>query len=183
MRRASGTHQPVRIRTELMPRETLLNFFAEFGGVSKRFLTYDDGLRSYTRTYDDVSRLAAAFAVRLRRYGIRSGDKIILYGENSPEWIITFWGILVAGGIVVPIDYRSPTDFVRRVTEIVKARIVLTGNEVSPPQGLAPEVAVWPLTSVDEEAPPAELQRVTVSRQDTAEIIFTSGATAEPKGV
>src|SRR5579884_3312585 len=100
-------------------RDTLLDFFADFAGVDQAFLVYDDGLRSYTRSYDEVSRQAHAFAARLGKNGIQRGEKIILYGENRPEWIAAFWGCLLAGVIVVPIDYRSGGEFVARIAAIV----------------------------------------------------------------
>ena len=164
-----------------MRRETLIDFFNDFANVRDRFLIYDDGFRSYTRTYDEVTRGARTFASRLRDAGVNAGDKVIFYGENRTEWIIAFWGCLLADAIVVPIDYRSAGDFVRRISEIVKARVLLIGAEVNAPPGLASEITVWPLTSVEIGA--AEFQPIDTKRDDTAEIIFTSGATAEPKGV
>lgn len=162
-----------------MRRETLIDFFNDFAGVHDRFLVYDDGLRSYTRTYDEVVRGARAFAARLRDAHVNAGDKVIFYGENRTEWIIAFWGCLLAGIVVVPIDYRSAGDFVRRIAEIVKARVVLVGAEVSVPGDLNAEI--WPLASI--EIRDMGFQTINAKRSDTAEIIFTSGATAEPKGV
>ena len=56
---------------------------------------------------------------RLRERGIGRDDKIILYGENRPEWIIALWGCLLEGVIAVPIDYRSSPEFVERIKAIV----------------------------------------------------------------
>jgi long-chain acyl-CoA synthetase len=164
-----------------MRRETLIDFFNDFAAEPKRFLVYDDGLRSYTHTYSEVARGARTFAARLRDAKVNAGDKVIFYGENRTEWIIAFWGCLLAGVVVVPIDYRSAGDFVRRIAEIVKARVLLTGVEVATPAGLAAEVIIWPLTLM--EISETEFQPIEAKRSDTTEIIFTSGATAEPKGV
>src|SRR5579884_879083 len=105
-----------------MVRGTLIDFFNDFARAHQPFLVYDDGLRSYTRGYDDVSRIAHSFAARLRQTGIQQGDKVLFYGENRPEWIAAFWGCLLIGVIVVPIDYRSANEFVSRVAGIVGAR-------------------------------------------------------------
>src|SRR6185312_9376841 len=100
-----------------------------------------------------------------------------------PEWIAAFWACLLRGVVVVPIDYRSSQDFLLRVARIVGARLILVGQEVSPPKetGGAP---IWKLhelewTDVDQ----GSLDQISITRDTTAEIIFTSGATAEPKGV
>ncbi|MGI8743118.1 MAG: AMP-binding protein [Bryobacteraceae bacterium] len=143
-----------------MLRSTLIDFFRDFEGLADEFLVYDDGIRSRSYRYNEVAGLAYGFAASLGSSGIRHDDKVILYGENRPEWVIAFWGCLIAGVVAVPIDFRSSPEFVQRVREIVDARAIFTGDEVFTP------------------APP-----ITATPNDTAEIIFTSGATADPKGV
>ncbi|HZU24462.1 MAG TPA: AMP-binding protein [Bryobacteraceae bacterium] len=164
-----------------MARDTLLDFFSDFADLRETFLVYDDGLRSYTRSYDEVSRMAHAFAARLHEANVKQGEKVLFYGENRPEWIAAFWGCLLAGVVVVPIDYRSAGDFVTRVAGIVNGRVLLIGAEVVTPAQLPAQIAVWPLSSLTAGGPRVSAAHVT--RGDTAEIIFTSGATAEPKGV
>jgi len=148
-----------------MPRETLLDFFHDFAGLEDEFLIHDDGFHARHYSYRDVATRARGFAAKLREQGIGRDEKIILYGENRPEWIIALWGCLLEGVIAVPIDYRSSPEFVERIKAIVRARLVLTGDEAGMYDGQA------------------SVQPVTITRAQTAEIIFTSGATAEPKGV
>src|SRR5208337_1177502 len=151
-----------------MPRETLLDFFDDLAGLDDEFLIYDDGFHARTYRYREIAERARAFAARLRERGIGRDEKIILYGENRPEWIIALWGCLLEGVIAVPIDYRSSAEFVERINKIVGARLVLTGDEAG---------------MYDGEALAAYSRAVTITKDQTAEIIFTSGATAEPKGV
>ncbi len=148
-----------------MPRDTLLDFFQDFAGLDDEFLIYDDGFHARHLSYREIAERARAFAARLREEGIVKDDKVILYGENRPEWIIALWGCLLAGVIAVPLDYRSSPEFVERIRVIVGARKVLTGDESGMYDGHASQ------------------QAVTITKDQTAEIIFTSGATAEPKGV
>lgn len=143
-----------------MPRETLIDFFQEFSRLADEFLIYDDGIRSRSYRYNEIAALAYGFAARLRASGFGVDDKVILYGENRPGWVVAFWGCLIAGVVAVPIDFRSSPEFVQRIREIVDARAVFTGEE---------------------EFAPAE--PLPASPHETAEIIFTSGATADPKGV
>ncbi len=150
-----------------MPRETLLDFFDDFAGLDDEFLIYDDGFHARTYRYREIAGGARAFAAKLREQGIGRDEKIILYGENRPEWIIALWGCLLEGVIAVPIDYRSSAEFVERVKAIVSARLVLTGEEAGMYDGEGP----------------ASREAAAITKDQTAEIIFTSGATAEPKGV
>ena len=163
-----------------MVRDTLIDFFRDLALARGVFLVYDDGFRSHSYTYAQVAAAARGFAARAHALGLRKGDKVVFWSENRPEWIVAFWGCLLAGIVVVPIDYRSSPDFLRRVVRIVAAKLILIGQDV-PPFDFAQGPAVWKLQELDwssGEAPP-----VTVTRDDIAEIIFTSGATAEPKGV
>ena len=172
-----------------MARDTLIDFFLDFSAAHGDFLVYDDGFRSRTYTYIEMGRMARTFAARLHESGLRKGDTVVFWGENRPEWIAAFWGCLLRGVVVVPIDYRSSPDFLLRVSRIVSAKLVLVGQDV-PPLRASPETsdtAVPPLWALHDlewpEADPPTVPAVSISRDDVAEIIFTSGATAEPKGV
>jgi long-chain acyl-CoA synthetase len=166
-------------------RDTLLDVFRSFSDAPETFLAYDDGFRKSAYSYTDVCRAARGFAERLHAAGLGKGDKVVFYAENCPEWIVAFWGSVLVGAIVVPIDYRSSPDFLLRVSRLVSARVVLVGRDVPPSQEWESQTQegqlIWPLETLswaDGSVPPVQL-----GRDDVAEIIFTSGATAEPKGV
>jgi len=153
-----------------MPRDTLLDFFHDFAGLEDEFLIHDDGFHARHFRYSEIAARARAFAARLRERGIGRDEKVILYGENRPEWIIALWGCLLAGVIAVPIDYRSSPEFVERIQNIVGARAIFTADEA----GVYDGQASFKTDSFEPEK---------ITKDQTAEIIFTSGATAEPKGV
>jgi long-chain acyl-CoA synthetase len=162
-------------------RDTLLDFFDDLSRNRGPFLVYDDGFRSHTYSYQEVGDAARAFAARLHDLGLRKGDKVMFWSENRPEWVVAFWGCLLGGIVVVPIDYRASPDFLARVAAIVAAKLVLTGQDVPPIRATlgAPVWKLHELAWTAGEPPP----RPAITRDDVAEIIFTSGATAEPKGV
>lgn len=141
---------------------------------------YDDGFRTHRYSYAQVGRAACGFAVRLAEAGVRKGDKVVFWSENRPEWIVAFWGCLLNGIVVVPIDYRTSPDFLARVIRIVEAKLVLIGQDV-PTLNVALDPPVWALHGLEwrDGSPPS----VRIDRDDVAEIIFTSGATGDPKGV
>jgi long-chain acyl-CoA synthetase len=161
-------------------RDTLIDFFHDLARARGEFLVYDDGFRTRAYTYEQVGRAARGFAARLYEIGLHKGDKVIVWSENRPEWIVAFWGCVLGGVVVVPIDYRASSDFLARVGRIVSARLVLIGEDVPP---LSPQIdaPVWKLQDLEwnDGTPPP----IAIERDDVAEIIFTSGATAEPKGV
>jgi long-chain acyl-CoA synthetase len=174
-----------------MARRTLIDFFDDLSSHTREFLTYDDGYRSWSYSYRDTAARSRAFAARLHQAGIAKGEHVIIWSENRPEWVMALWGCLLRGVVVVPIDYRASTDFLLRVAEIVSARALLVGETVVDAAGMdalasrGVDRPVWRLTGLADagagtagDVPPVE-----ISGDDTAEVIFTSGATSEPKGV
>jgi long-chain acyl-CoA synthetase len=172
-----------------MPRNTLIDVFADLAVTRGEFLVYDDGFRSVSRSYGDVGRAARGLAARLAAAGVGQGDRMVIWGENRPEWVAALWAAIISGIVAVPIDYRSSLDFVRRIRAIVDAKVILVGDDLPAEAGRGLDGAgsldgafVWRLAAIDWRAD-APMPTVKVSAADTAEIIFTSGATAEPKGV
>ncbi len=170
-----------------MPRDTLVGFFEDLAERTGEFLVYDDGFRTRRYLYGEVAAAARGFSGRLRDAGLRKGDAVLFWAENRPEWIAAFWGCVLTGVVVVPIDFRSSAEFARRVGGIVCARVALVGDDVTAAEadgqaGLSADIEVWRLSRLDwrdrRSAPPVPL-----AGDDVAQIIFTSGATAEPKGV
>ncbi|MBA3270935.1 MAG: AMP-binding protein [Acidobacteria bacterium] len=159
-----------------MPRETLIDLFRDLERHRGDFLVYDDGYRVRRHTYTAVTQAARVFAARLASASISKGDKVVLWGENCPEWIVCYWGCVIAGVVVVPIDYRASAGFLQKVAGIVEARTIVTGSEVAPIDG------AWKLADVDWTSA-AAMPTVAVAPDDIAQVVFTSGATAEPKGV
>jgi long-chain acyl-CoA synthetase len=168
-------------------RETLLDFFEDFASSPDTFVVHDDGYRVRELTYRQLASAARQFAERLTHEGVGAREKVVIWSENRAEWLIAFWGCLLAGAIVVPVDYRASDDLLRRITSAVKARVLLIGSEVRRPSGVA--AAIWDLKdllSASTTAPGDPLvgrRPADLSGASLAEIIFTSGATADPKGV
>ncbi|HTM30454.1 MAG TPA: AMP-binding protein [Vicinamibacterales bacterium] len=163
---------------------TLIDVFRSLERHRGEFVIHDDGYRVRRFTYAQVTRAARGFAARLGRAGLVPGDKMLLWGENAAEWLGCYWGAVISGVIVVPIDYRSSHAFAARVAGIVAAKVVVAGDEVELDDSAAvfPPGVVWRFADFDWNAD-GPLPERPITREDVAQIVFTSGATAEPKGV
>ncbi len=160
----------------------LPQFFGRIAQYPDEFVVHDDGFRGYTYRYPDIAHMAACFAARLRADGVRKGDGVMIWSESRPGWIAALWGCLLDGVIVVPVEPQSSLDLFRKIEQKVQPRLVLLGDRV-PNVPSTSELPVWRLSEIEHVGEPAKLEPVPLYADDIAEIVFTSGTTAEPKGV
>jgi len=149
-----------------MKRDTLLDFFASVVEQKGVYLVFDDGVRPRSYSYEQLGAAARRFAQRLAEQGVGRGNRIILWSENRPAWIAAFWGCLLRGAAVVPIDEKHSPDFLERVVRITAPKVILIGDAVrleAPPAG----IPVWRLADLDWRAPAPAIEPVEVSAADT----------------
>ena len=166
-----------------MPAESLLTFARSYAARGHEIAVRQRrGYRMETWTYGRVGQEANRVARELEDRGIGKGDAALLWGDNSAEWIAAFLGCLLVGVVIVPIDHASTSEFACRVARDVDAKLVFRsrGNENC---ANLPSIELENLTSAVAGRDPSPLPSPALSRRDTLEIIYTSGTTAEPRGV
>jgi long-chain acyl-CoA synthetase len=143
------------------------------------------GYRTIRWSYRQVAEAAFQFARELQRRAIGKGDRVPLWGPNSAEWVAAFFGCALRGVIVVPIDDAGAVDFTQRVYQQVEARLLLCSREHA--QSLAstssPVLVLEDLQEILSSHSTTAYSASGLSAADTLEVVFTSGTTAEPKGV
>ena len=159
---------------------SLAAFFDVWRRNPGEFLRYESDLGAARLTYGATASHACAFVHRLRAAGIAPGERVLFWGENRPEWIVALWGCLLAGVIVVPLDFRSSPALALRIASIVDARALVIGEGLAAPPEL--RCPVWTFRSLTEDSAAPESFSPAPPDQ-VAEILFTSGATGEPRGV
>jgi len=166
-----------------MAAESLLNFVRSYAGLGDQIAVRQRrGYRMESWTYGQIAAEANRLAHELAARQVHKGDSILLWGENSAEWVATFLGCLVAGVVIVPIDHASPKDFALRVAREVGAKLIFGSHGSEPFPGL-PFIALERLSATVAGRDAASFPSPHLSRQDILEIIYTSGTTAEPRGV
>ena len=164
---------------------TLLDFLHaradEFG--DRPALLFRPGFRYQRWSYADLWDASGRLAALLHERGLGKGDRAIIWGPNCPQWVIALFGCLRAGVIVVPIDLRSHRDFVENVAGRVDAKLSFVSRVTPRYHGElgVPEIDFEEIEELSDglQAP----DRVDISPDDLAEIMFTSGTTGDPKGV
>ena len=130
-------------------------------------------------SYSDILSRSGGCAQYFESQGITKGDRIILWGENRPEWAEVFWAAVARGVQVVPADFKSSHNFVKRIQDETGAKLVVCGDEVDPSWIEGPAITFEEIEELDE----VELEPVAVGTNDIVEIVYTSGTTSDPKGV
>ncbi len=101
-----------------MPRQSVLEYFRpDFRPAREIAVVWRRGYRMVRWSYGDLFRAAAHFAARLRARGVAPGDRVLLWGENSGEWVAAFLGCLFCGAVAVPMDATADTGFASRVAQ------------------------------------------------------------------
>lgn len=142
------------------------------------------GVRMVHYTYAQLAQTAFQFARDLEARKIGKGDRVLIWAENSAEWVAAFFGCLLRGVVAVPLDEQSAPDFVARVQQQVSARLLLCGTAQQEQfTGKLPRLRLDALADAVSWRSTAVYNAENIKSGDLAEIIFTSGTTAEPKGV
>src|SRR5947199_1467763 len=139
------------------------------------------GYRTARWTYRQIAELAFRCARELANRGIAKGERVLILGPNSAEWVATFFGCALRGVIVAPMDDAAAPDFALRVHQQVNAKLLVCSRQHAQPSIPALILEDLPKTLAHYSSVPFE--PAAINAQDTLEIVFTSGATAEPKGV
>ena len=141
----------------------------------------DGSLRLSFNELADRVRLAAGAVAGL---GIDKGDRIALWAPNSAEWIIAAFGIMTAGGVLVPVNTRFKADEAADVVERSGARAVLVQKGFLGQEFEVPGVPVIDLKSdfLTAAKPFERAPGDWLSGDDVSDVIYTSGTTGRPKG-
>src|SRR6185503_13949595 len=136
-----------------------------------------DGVRWRHRTYAELHAGVVAVAGTLRAQGLKPKEPVLVQGPDEPDWGEGLLGTFLAGGVGVPLEAATPDPFRDKIAATVGARLMLAPASIAPPPGVRRiDFGTWSKGTAQERLPGAAMS-------DTAEIVFTSGTTGEPKGV
>src|SRR4030095_1729386 len=112
-------------------RQTLLSYLDEYLlGQNDRMFVQREGLRLVGCSYRQMVELARRTARELESRGLNPGDRVLLCGANSSEWVAAFWGCLLRGAVVVPLDRQSTLQFALSVQKQTDAKLALSDSKL-----------------------------------------------------
>ncbi len=140
-------------------------------------------------TYADLATLAGRFSRLLAERDIAPGERVLLWGANSAEWVAAFFGCVLRGVIAVPLDAAGSVDFAARVVADVTPRLIV-GDAEHLQKLLQAESTPNVAANISFEdfaatlpASPLLQPEPSLSAETPLQILFTSGTTSTPKGI
>lgn len=148
-------------------------------------------------TYGDLIGRSVAIAAGLaERHGVKPGTRVALAMRNSPEWMAAFLGIIVAGGVVVPMNGWWTSEEVGYALDDCQAKLVIAGYRQA--ERIQPHVDKMGLTVISgrgdvpgvDDTLDAVMAAgagkphpdIALDTDDDFAIFYTSGSTGAPKG-
>ncbi len=83
-------------------------------------------------SYAELKKQVEALAGYLQHLGVAKGDRVLLYMQNSPQFIIGYYAILRADAVVVPVNPMNKTAELEYLIQDTGASVALCGQELSP---------------------------------------------------
>ncbi len=161
---------------------TFLDDFRRHGDAEA--IVVHRGNRQIASTWNQIADVADRFAAELIGREIPMGERVVFLGQNGLEWIGAFFGCIQRGVIAVPLDPAGALDFANRVIENTRPRLI-TGDRAllrELPGGLQ-KLSFEEFASALPSVPQANLREPGLTLDTPFQILFTSGTTAEPKGI
>ncbi len=156
---------------------TLVDDFRRHG--SETAVVDHVGVRRLTCSWAELAELSARVRAELERRDIAPGNRVLLWGRNSAEWIAAFFGCVLHGALVVPLDAVGSKEFAARVQRETAPKLLI-GDAALLANLSGPSLL---FERFSELPPPDYTPNPALNRSTPLQIIFTSGTTAEPKGI
>jgi long-chain acyl-CoA synthetase len=133
-------------------------------------------------TFAAIDEMANGVARALSRRGFRRGDRVALLSANRAEYLAAYYGIMRAGFVAVPVNFKFPRETIHFIISDAGAKLVFCDTARAADCPSDPPVVCFD-SSFDAFLDPGPFETVTPNKDEPAMFLYTSGSTGTPKGV
>ncbi len=113
-----------------MPRQSLVEYFQPDSRPAREIaVVWKRGYRTYRLTFRELLQAAHRFSFAIRSRGVVRGYRVILWGENSGDWVAAFLGCILQCAVAVPMDAIAEKSFAQRVVDQAGVKLVLADQD------------------------------------------------------
>jgi fatty-acyl-CoA synthase len=126
----TSPHWPAHLQSDLTIPAANLFHNVEVSAArfpEKPFIVFYDTPVTFSEFKYEVERIAGYLQ---HQCGVRAGDRVLLYMQNSPQWVIAYYGILRANAVVVPVNAMNTAEELRHYVEDSGARTVFVAQDL-----------------------------------------------------
>ncbi|HJM69128.1 MAG TPA: AMP-binding protein, partial [Candidatus Babeliales bacterium] len=142
------------------------------------------GYRTKNITYVQLYAMARQVALFLQEQGVKKGDTVLLLAPNSPYWGVVYWGCIISGVILVPLNIQSTAQMLERAASQTESKIIFKNFFYK--QEIPKDVKAYDIEFLEElikDFNPDDFKAPDIQEDDLVLIMYTSGTTGDPKGV
>jgi len=141
-----------------------------------QILTSNGGIKKWT--YKELAEMVISLAKEIKSKDAEKGDRVAIYGQYNPEWIIAYLAIQLVGAIGVPLDNRLTYREVNHFLNNSEAKLLFASEEL-----LSQDINIsTPLKMPEVTSKIDDFTLPQLTLDDPALILYTSGTTGSPKG-
>ena len=160
--------------------DILINNAKDFPNLVASSMTI--GFRNFTLSYSQTYALAQKVATLLTKNKIKKGDPVLICAPNSPFWTCVFWGCILKGAVIVPLNTQSTKEVIEAIIAQTQVKIIFDYRGF---KYQFDQLTHYQLDFLDDILANIEIDFVPekICEDDLVQIMYTSGTTGSPKGV
>lgn len=142
------------------------------------------GYRTKHVTYKQLYDMARQFSLFLKDQGVKQGDPVVILAPNSPYWGVVYWGTIIHGAVLVPMNIQITAPMLERAMKQTDAKLLI--KNLFYKQDIPRDAKAFDIEFLDElikDYNPDDFVEPDIKEDDLLQIMYTSGTTGDPKGV